>query len=107
MSKLRRDLLYVIIGFSVTFAVLGAVILFLATLYLMLLSFAPGRFSTFLKEMTPPDLHWAVLMGALLEGVYSALLMGGQFISKQHGRFLIVYSGAIALIALIVGLLLA
>jgi hypothetical protein len=104
MSKLRRDLLYVIIGFSVTLAVLGAVILFFATLYLLALTFAPGQFSTLLKEITLPDLHWAVFMGALLEGIYAALLMGGQFISKQHGRFLILYSGAIALIALIVGI---
>lgn len=104
MSKLRRDLLYVIIGFSVTLAVLGAVILFFSSLYLLAFSFAPGQFGTLLKEMTLPDFHWAVFMGALLEGVYSALLMGGQFISKQHGRLLIMYSGAIAFIALIVGI---
>ncbi len=105
MSRIRQDSLYLIQGITVTFCVLLAVAVIIGGLFLLLMAIAPGRFSQILFEMAPPGIHWAVLMAAVMEVIYTYLLRLGNFVSARALRRISVMMGAIALLSLLLGIL--
>lgn len=105
MHRLRRDAIYLALGITVTFAVLLAIAVTLGFVLVLAMAFAPGRFRELLQELLPAGVHVALVLAALLEGIYVYLLRLARFLSKRFSGALILLMGAIALISLILGLL--
>jgi hypothetical protein len=106
MSGLPQELRYVLQGFLVTVAMVGAIASLSGSLYLGLTLLISSK-ASLLQALAIPGLSSWLLLGALVQLPLWMGLVHLRFLPKRFGRLVIGLLVAIALFALVGGLMLS